>query len=224
MSGRILLVEDERTVAALVREALGDAGAELTHASTVAEGWRLFEELRPALAILDVGLPDGTGFELCRRIRAHPALAATPVVMLTGRSDYEDKASGFSAGADHYLIKPIQIAELRLWVGSLLRRVEVDDKEGGVLRAGEFAIDPAAHLVRVGDRAVRDLTRKEFEILYELVRCRPRVLSKDYLMKRLWSGVLRDNTIEVHVRNIRAKLGEGADRLQTVPGAGYRFD
>lgn len=220
----ILLVEDDSQGAALIREALSEQGYVFTHAGTCAEGWRYFESLRPALVILDVNLPDGSGLELCRRIRTHPSLGATPVMVLTGKGHLDDKAKGFEAGADHYLVKPLQVEELRLWIGALLRRVQLEEKEGGILRAEDFVVDPQSHTVTAGEQVVRNLTRKEFELLYELVRRKPKVLSKEQILKSLWSTVLRDNTVEVHIRNLRLKLGPAAKRIVTVPGLGYRFE
>lgn len=224
MPKTILLVEDDEQIAGMIRESLASAGHDVAHAPDMERGWERFERLRPALVILDVGLPDGSGLDLCRRIRAHAVLSATPVVVLTARGDIKDKVMGFDAGADHYLVKPIQIAELRLWVSALLRRVAVCDREGGVLRAGDCAVDPQAHTVSSGGKVVKNLTRKEFELFYELVRRRPKVVSKESIMKSLWSTVLRDNTIEVHIRNIRRKLGPLAGRIVTVSGVGYKFE
>ncbi|MBI4386325.1 MAG: response regulator transcription factor [Elusimicrobia bacterium] len=223
MPATILLVEDEEPSAALIKEALSAGEFVLTHASNCAEGWRYLETLRPQLVILDVTLPDGSGLDLCRRLREHPALAPTPVIILTGKDQLKDKESGFEAGADHYLIKPFQIQELRLWVSALLRRARLDEREGGILRAANFVVDPQAHRVQAGENAIDNLTRKEFDLLYELVRQSPKVLSKDALLSTLWGTVLRDNTIEVHIKNLRAKLGLAAQRVQTLPGVGYRF-
>lgn len=219
----VLLVEDDPAVSAVVRSGLGPAGYELLHAGNCADGWRIFEAARPSLAVLDVGLPDGSGVELCRRIRSHPDLAPTPVILLTAKGEIEDKVGGFEAGADHYLVKPFQVDELRFWAEALLRRIRFAEEEGGVLRNEDFVVDPAAHTVTAGDRVIRDLTRKEFDLLYELVRRRPRVLSKEFILSALWNSVLRDNTVEVHIRNLRLKLGPAAERVITVPGQGYRF-
>lgn len=223
-SRTILLVEDDPADALLIRDALTPAGYQLVHCPTVAEGSKRFETLRPDLVILDVNLPDGSGLDVCRKIRSHPALAPTPVIVLTGNSELDDKAGGFAAGADHYLLKPYQIQELRLWVESLLRRVEYAEKEGGVLRVQGFVVDPQSHTATTSAGVVTNLTRKEFDLLYELVRRRPRVLSKEFLLSHLWDKVLRDNTVEAHVKNLRQKLGPDGSRIVTIPGAGYRFE
>ena len=106
---------------------------------------------------------------------------------------------------------------------ALLRRARSDEKEGGVLRAEDFVIDPRARTVKTAGQVVRDLTQKEFSLLYELVKRRPRALSKEYIMRSLWNSVLRDNTVEVHLWNLRKKLGPAGARILTVSKAGYRF-
>lgn len=224
MAATILVVEDEATVAALIHDALASEEHVLVHATNCAEGWRFFETLRPALVILDIGLPDASGLTVAKKIRAHPTLSETPIIVLTARGQFKDKESGFEAGADHYLVKPIQIKELRLWVQALMRRIKYTDKEGGILHVGDFIIDPAAHRVTVGSDVIKNLTRKEFDLLYELARHRPKVLSKQFILSSLWNTVLRDNTVEVHIKNLRAKLGPGGQRIVTVAGVGYRFE
>ncbi len=224
MDATILLVEDDLAAAAMVREAVDVEGFVFTHAATLGEGRRYFERLRPSLVILDVRLPDGSGVDLCREIRSHGVLGATPIIMLSGESRLEDKEDGFGAGADHYLVKPIPIEELRMWVKALLRRMNLTETEGGIVRVGDFSVDPASHTVTAGDQTIKNLTKKEFELLYELVRLSPKVLSKDRIMNSLWNTVLRDNTVEVHIRNLRSKLADNAKRITTVPGVGYRFE
>lgn len=224
MAIRVLLVEDDEAVVEVVRVSLPEGEYLVESAPTAAEGWRLFESSRPDLVILDLGLPDDSGLSLCRKVRAHASRGATPIIVLTGRADIEDKANLFAAGADHYLVKPIPMAELKLWVSALLRRVRYCEEAGGVLRAEGFSIDPQSHTVSLGEALVRNLTRKEFDLLYELVRVRPRPLSKNFILSSLWGEVLRDNTVEVHIRNIRGKLGAGAKRIVTVAGVGYRFE
>lgn len=224
MPATVLIVEDESDVTALLRAALSSEGYVLVDASTLADGWKYFETLRPDLVIADVGLPDGTGLTLCKKVRAHAVLSDTPFIILTGKEQLEDKEKGFAAGADHYLTKPLQIKELRLWVASLLRRIKYSDQGHGLLRVHDFLIDPQTHRVQVGEQVVGNLTRREFDLLYELVRQRPKVLSRQYILSAVWNTILRDNTVEVHVRNIRSKLGAAAPRVVTVPGVGYRFD
>ncbi|MFA5139804.1 MAG: response regulator transcription factor [Elusimicrobiota bacterium] len=223
MPARIIIVEDDPHALSLIRDSLSASGHACIYAGTCAEGWREIEAAKPDLVILDVGLPDGSGVELCAKIRSHPLLAPTPIIMLTALGGLDDKTSGFRAGADRYLVKPFQFAELKLWVDALLRRVKLDEREGGILRAEDFVVDPGRHTVATAGRIISDLTRKEFDLLYELVRHSPRVLSKEFILSALWHQVLRDNTVEVHIKNIRSKLGPSAKRVVTIPSVGYRF-
>src|SRR5438270_13756207 len=117
----ILVVEDDADVRRSLETALREAGHRVLATDTIVSGWHLFGSERPDLAILDVNLPDGTGFELCEKIRKHKELKATPVVILTAQAGYESKVSGFTAGADQYLVKPVAPSELLLWVEALLK-------------------------------------------------------------------------------------------------------
>lgn len=224
MGARILFVEDEGETRAFIRSALADGGYELIEASDLLEGWHYARKQAPTLIIADCNLPDGTGLDLIQRVRADGRLSHTPIIMLTARGQLEDKIAGFKTGADHYLVKPIDAAELRLWVEALLRRIDYVEQDAGVLRGDNITLDPQTHKVTIGPDEVKDLTRKEFDLLYELVRRKPKILSKKYILAKLWRAVLRDNTVEVHIRNIRVKLGGHAHRVVTVPGVGYRFD
>lgn len=219
----VLIVADRSEKGQALREALEGEGKAALVASGPAEGWRLAQSARPSLLILDFDLPDDKSLSLCSKVRAHPALGPTPIIVLVDKTRPGEKEKGFAAKADVCLARPLQSRELNLWVRALLRRARSGEAEGGVLRADDFSIDPRARTVTVGERVIRDLTRKEFDLLYELVLRRPRVLSKQAIMGSLWKSVLRDNTVEVHVRNLRSKLGDAASRVVTVPKAGYRF-
>lgn len=223
MPAVIVFVEDEPETARFIADTLSAAGHEPVHAGDCAEGWHYARKRRPALLIIDVGLPDGSGLELCRRLRADAKLARAPIILLTAKGQLADKAEGFAAGADHYLVKPLEALELRLWVGALLRRIDYEDKDGGVLRLENALLEPESHRALVDGTVIEGLTPKEFDLLYELARRSPRILSKKYVLSRLWHATLRDNTVEVHIRNLRAKLGASARRIVTVPGVGYRF-
>lgn len=220
----VLLIEDEafsRQAAAL---ALSGAGYRVLETDAIAEGFHLFQREKPDLVVLDLLLPDGSGVDLCRKMRAHKNLAATPVIMLTAKGELDDKESGFDAGADQYLVKPVLPRELLLWVQALLKRLQFDQGGGGQLEVGELTIDPAAHLVRFRDATVLNLTVKEFDLLYFLVRHRPKVLSRAYILNNLWHTVAVDRLVDTHMGNLRRKLPpELADKLHTVPGKGFRF-
>lgn len=220
----VLLLEDELPSRIVLREALAEAGFRVLEADGIAVAAQLFRSQRPDLAILDLGLPDGSGLELCRSIRAHPELGKTPVIILTAQAELKKKGQGFEAGADHYLVKPVAPDELLMWVRALLRRLTLDRDEGPELKAGDCLIELQAHIVRYKGEPVPELTKKEFELLCFLVSKRPKALSRKLILSRLWHTVAVDQVVDNHIGNLRRKLPrELADRIQTVPGKGFRF-
>ena len=220
----ILLVEDDPRMRAVMSEALSGAGYRVLEADGVAVALNLTRTRLPDLAVLDVELPDGSGLDICRSIRAGKAVSATPIIMLTGKGALDDKGAGFTAGADQYLVKPVAPSELLMWVAALLRRLKLDAGEEEGLRAGDLVIEEKAHRVRYGEAVVSNLTVKEFELLCFLVRKRPQVLSRKFILSNLWRTVAVDNVVDTHVFNLRKKLPPAAaDRLQSVPGKGFRW-
>ncbi|HKC22944.1 MAG TPA: response regulator transcription factor [Gaiellaceae bacterium] len=215
---RVLVVEDEPKMAALLRRGLAEQG----HAADVtAEGeeavW-LVEAHEYDAIVLDVMLPGMGGFETCRRFRT--AGVWTPVLMLTARDGVEDRVAGLDAGADDYLTKPFSLAELLARLRALARR-------GGVERptelvVGELRLDPASRRVWRGEDEVQ-LSPKEFALLETFMRRPGQVLSRVQLLEHAWDFAYqnRSNVVDVYVRYLRQKLG--ADRFETVRGAGYRL-
>jgi DNA-binding response OmpR family regulator len=221
---KILVIEDDPQVRAMVGAALAGAGYQVFQSDSVRVGLEEFRSREPDLLLLDVNLPDGSGFDVCRSVRGSKDRGTTPIIMLTARQGIEDKSEGFGAGADQYLVKPVLPQELLLWCEALLRRLEYDAGEGGVLKAGELAIDPEHHVVRYGGDAVLHLTVKEFELLYFLVKNRRKTLTRKNILARLWHTIRVDNVVDVHISNLRRKLPpDAAAKIQTVPGRGYMF-
>lgn len=224
MEAKILLVEDDPGTRTPIKDVLIASGMRVLEAESKAIGLDLFRNQEPDLAVLDVHLPDGTGLEICEAIRKHKSRATTPIIMLTGAGKLEDKEQGFHAGADHYLVKPVHPKELLMWVQALLRRLELDKDPGKTLEAGDVAIDLDAHVVRFKEHQVSNLTNKEFELLYFLVRSRPKVLSRKHILSKLWHTITVDRVVDTHMGNLRRKLpAELADRLQAVTGKGFRY-
>lgn len=220
----ILLVEDDAELRSTMRAGLAAAGLRVVEAENAEVGLQQFRLRKPDLVVLDVVLPDGDGFEVCRGIRESQGSPATPVIMLTSRAGFEDKAAGFTAGADQYLVKPVVTGELVLWVQALLRRLALDRDEGDVLQADELLIELDSHRVRWRDLAVTNLTVKEFDLLCLLVKKRPKVLDRKQILDALWRTITVDKVVDVHIGNLRRKLPpEVADRIQSIPGRGYRF-
>lgn len=220
----ILLVEDDGALRSTLRGALVAAGMRVVEAEGAEIGLQQFRLRRPDLVVLDVALPDGDGFEVCRRIRESVAGPATPVIMLTAFGGFKEKETGFLAGADQYLVKPVRADELVLWAQALLRRLVLDRDEGAALQADELLIEVDNHRVRWRELAITNLTVKEFDLLCLLVKKRPRVLSRKEVLDALWQTVTVDRVVDVHISNLRKKLPpELADRIQSIPGRGYRF-
>jgi two-component system, OmpR family, phosphate regulon response regulator OmpR len=219
---RILVVEDDSRLAAMVSEYLGGAGYRVTVAASGAEGLeRLARESHDAL-VLDLSLPDMDGLEICRQLRARSEI---PVLMLTARGDAMDRVVGLELGADDYLPKPFEPRELLARLRAILRRRAA--KSSTLLRFGRLEIDRDARAVRV-DGGERPLTSFQFALLVALAENAGRVLSRDALMELLRGEKLEafDRSIDVHVSRVRAAIEDDPKkprRIITVRGAGYVF-
>ena len=225
----ILLVEDDDATRTFLADNLVADGYDLVTADCLRDGLRLFEHKFPDLAIVDVGLPDGSGLDLVRNVRAADGVASridpqTPVVLLSGRRGELDRLRGFERGADDYVIKPFSYNELRARVAALLRRAQ--RRPGmGRLRVGTLEVDPPSREVRVrGDLVV--LSQKEFALLRTLAAEPTRVFTKEELLRGIWGfrsmGATR--TLDSHACRLRSKLGRHGDRyVVNVWGVGYRL-
>lgn len=220
----ILIIEDDSATRSMVRDLLTPEGHRLLEADGAQVGLNLFRSRKPDLVLLDISLPDGDGYEVCTKMRASETLGATPIIMLTGKTQLKDKLSGFELGADQYLTKPMHPKELLMWVQALLRRVDYDKEVGDKLLAGELVLDLKAHLVRFREQTIGHLTGKEFDLLYYLVKKSPNVLSRKYILSNLWHTIAVDHVVDTHISNLRKKLPpEVSDRIQNVPGKGFRY-
>jgi two-component system phosphate regulon response regulator PhoB len=222
----VLLVEDERDIADLVRYHVEKAGMRLVHAADGATALRLARAESPDLVILDLMLPGLDGLGVCRQLRRDALTRRLPIIMLTARGEEVDRVVGLELGADDYVVKPFSPRELLARIRAVLRRTEEPATPAG-RTVGDLRIDEARHAVTVGDRPV-ELTAKEFGLLAALVRADGRVLSRDQLLETVWgyanAGEIESRTEDVHVRRLRSKLGAEARRVVTVKAVGYRFD
>jgi DNA-binding response OmpR family regulator len=212
----VLVVDDEPGILEFVEMGLAQDGIRVLRAASVAAGLQLARSEAPDLMIIDVGLPDGDGFDLLARVRAD---SDVPVIMLTARGTVEDRVRGLEMGADDYVAKPFHFAELLARVRAHLRRRASGADTNAPLQVGDLTIDRRGRQVRRGDRAV-ELTAREFELLELLAREAGHVLSKDSILERLWGYAFDDNLVEVYVGYLRRKLGEPA-LIHTIRGAGY---
>jgi two-component system phosphate regulon response regulator PhoB len=222
----VLVVEDEPDIRNLLVHHLTRDGFRCRTAATGAEALARVRTATPDLIVLDLMLPGFDGLEVCRRLRADPATAALPIIMLTAKADEVDRVVGLEMGADDYLAKPFSPKELVARVRAVLRRAR--PVEGGrPLAVGAVSLDPARHAVTVSGRAV-ELTPKEFDLLQALLVAAGRVLTREFLLNRVWGYARADEiesrTVDVHIRRLRAKLGAEERRIATIKGVGYRFE
>ena len=223
MAEEILLIEDDARLAGMVRDYLGESGFAVTVAGAGNEGLAL-QKARPFNAvILDLMLPDISGLDVCRSLRAKDDV---PILILTARGDPTDRIIGLELGADDYLPKPFEPRELLARLNAILRRSRIG-RSGGLLRFGRLEIDTGAMAAAIDGRRC-DLTAHQFKLLEILANAAGRVLSRDMLMERLKGENLEafDRSIDVHISRIRAEIEDDPKhplRVITVRGAGYVF-
>ena len=217
-SGTILLVEDEPSIASLVRAYLERDSYRVIWASTGADALAALERHQIRMVILDIGLPDIDGFEVCRRIRKR---SQVPILMLTARDEEPDRVAGLELGADDYISKPFSPRELVARMKAVMRRVEPPPTEDTVA-LGDVVLDRASREVTVAGVPV-ELRGKEFDLLAYLMENRGLVVSRDQLLDRVWGleFAAGTRTVDVHVAQVRAKLGR-PDLIRTIRGSGYK--
>jgi len=224
MARCILVVDDEPDLLELVRFNLDRAGYRVETAASGEEALASLRRSIPDLLVLDLMLPDLSGEEVCRRLRADPRLASLPVIMLTAKSEEVDRVVGFELGADDYVTKPFSPRELVLRVNALLRRSYEAAASPSPLERGPLRLDPERHRCAVQGEEV-DLTAKEFQLLEVLMRRPGRVMTREKLLDEVWGSdiAVTSRTIDTHLKRLREKLGVAAELIQTVRGLGYRF-
>ena len=220
----IYLVEDDDSIRELVLYTLHTTGFEAEGFRNAADFWQALEKELPQLVLLDIMLPDEDGLHILKRLRAGAETADLPVMMLTAKSSEYDRVVGLDSGADDYLPKPFGMMELVSRVRALLRRAAKPAAEDKLFTAGSLAVDVKRRAVTVDGEPVI-LTYKEFELLCYLLENRGVVLSRDQILTKIWdynySGETR--TVDVHIRTLRAKLGDAAGLIETVRGVGYKI-
>jgi DNA-binding response OmpR family regulator len=231
MAQRILMIEDDHRLAAMVATYLGQNGYHVRHAATGAEGLDALAGAGAApvaAVLLDLMLPDGDGLDICRRIRAAAPTESIPILMLTAKGDPFDRVVGLELGADDYLPKPFEPRELLARLRAVLRRPALAGAAGaGPLRFGRLEIDRDARAVRI-DGIARPITAYQFDLLLALAERAGRVLSRDQLLDAARGAALEpfDRSIDVHVGRLRAAIEDDPKeprRILTVRGAGYVF-
>lgn len=227
---RVLVVEDEPDIAALIAYQLTREGFRVETAGTGTEALQAVGREVPDLVVLDRMLPGISGDEVLQRLKDEPGTSSIPVLVLTAKREQEDRIQGFELGADDYLTKPFSPRELVLRVQAILRRLkETGITSGGrILRAGPIRIDVGAHQVSLDGQEL-NLTPTEFRLLQALMERRGRTQSRKQLLEKAWdveAGVsdrIQTRTVDMHVRRLRAKLGEVGEWIETIRGFGYRL-
>ena len=225
---KILLVEDEQAIADTLIYALGSEGFDVCHVTLGGEAMGALSENAIALVILDVGLPDTTGFEVLKALRADPAGHQLPVIFLTARAEEIDRILGLELGADDYVTKPFSPREVAARVRAILRRearAGKPERGGGATEQSSWRHDPAARRIAFHGQAL-DLTRYEYELLALLLSSPGRVFARERIMAHVWADApdTADRSIDTHVKTLRAKLhavAPDADPIRTHRGLGY---
>lgn len=228
----IMVVDDEDDLLRLVRYNLLKEGFQVLCAEDGKAAYTLLEEHTPDLILLDLMLPDQSGFDICQHIKADPATRHIPVIMLTARSSEDDRITGFESGAEDYVVKPFSPKELTLRVKALLTRVRepvpvaIADKHRPPLTVGPITLHLSEYRVTVDNKPVH-LTQIEFDILRTLAENPHRAYSREQILEAVWADeaeLVLDRTVDAHMKRLRHKLGEaGREMIETVRGIGYRI-
>ena len=229
MERRVVVIEDERDVSRLLEFNLKSSGFDVIAAYDGAEGLAAIQKHKPDVVILDLMLPDQSGYDVCKTIRADATVGDVGVLMLTARGEAEDRILGLEVGADDYVVKPFVVREVVLRVTALANRLAerrarpASSDPGGVLKVGPIELDPVTHDVRING-APTQLRPLEYKLLQLLVSDPGRVFSREELLEQVWEmrGDINTRTVDVHVRRLRVSLGPAADVIETVHGFGYR--
>jgi two-component system phosphate regulon response regulator PhoB len=225
MEKTILIVDDEPVVVATVARAMEQQGWTSLRAYDGRTALDLAErQPRPDLVLLDLMLPDLSGTEVCRTLRAQLHTQWIPIVVLTASAEEIDRVVAFEVGADDFLAKPFSVRELVLRVKAILRRVEAPEPLAGTLQFGRLRLDPAEHQAWVDGDGI-PLTALEFRLLWTLLSRRGRVQSRETLLHDVWGHepALPTRTVDTHIQRLRKKLGAASDYIETLRGTGYRF-
>lgn len=223
----ILIVEDDRNLAGLLKYNLEKAGYQCRHAASGEDALQQLSSHPADLVLLDIMLPGIDGFEACRRIRQNPSWGDLPIVMLTAKGEEIDRVLGFELGIDDYVVKPFSPRELNLRIRAILKRDRRNRHEAPqeVLRSGGIVVDIGRHEAELDGRPLV-LTLMEFKLLSLLMKRRGQAQSREVLLSDVWDvdKEINTRTIDTHVTRLREKLGDAGRRIVTVRGLGYKFE
>lgn len=224
---KILVVDDEEHIQELIKFNLEKNSYQVITADNGKEAFEIAKEQQPDLVLLDLMIPGMDGLEVCKAIRREAAISNMPIIMITARGEELDKILGLELGADDYITKPFSVRELLARVKAILRRTTVKYEENDY-KFGDIAIDFRKHEIKKDGEKI-ELTLKEFELLEILIKNKGRVMTRDFLLDKIWGYeyVGETRTVDVHVRHLRQKI-ESDDKnpiyIQTIRGIGYKFN
>ncbi len=220
---KVLIVDDEPDILELLKYNLSKEGYDVRTASDGMKGVDIAKTFIPDLILLDIMMPKQDGVETCRQIREVPELTNVFVIFLTARSEEYSEVAAFEIGADDYITKPIKPRALMSRINAMFRRETKKNKESQKVEIGDLVVDRSSYTVALGEKKI-NLPKKEFELLYFLSQNPGKVFSRDDLLKNIWGTdvYVLARTVDVHIRKVREKIGEGF--ISTVKGVGYKFD
>ncbi len=220
---KILVIDDEADILELLRYNLSKEGYEVKTARDGIMGVEIAKAFTPDLILLDIMMPRQDGVETCRQLRELPEMVNCFVIFLTARSEEYSEVAAFDMGADDYITKPIKPRALISRINALFRRESKKKKESNEIVINDLLIDRTSYTVKNGDTKI-NLPKKEFELLYFLAQNPGKVFSRDELLQNVWGTdvYVLARTVDVHIRKVREKIGNGF--ITTVKGVGYKFD
>jgi phosphate regulon transcriptional regulator PhoB len=225
MKPLIAIVDDEPDILELLSYNLKKENFEVEEFSNSLKFLDWIKKNKPNLIILDLMIPDVDGIEICKILKKDERTAKIPIIMLTAKGSETDKVLGLELGADDYIVKPFSIKELIARVKAVLRRINTNSQKESIKRIDELLIDSNKFEVKIGEKKI-DLTTTEFKILSILLERPGWVFSREQLLDRLWEGdkIVIDRTIDVHITQLRKKLGKYGQFIKSIRGVGYKFE
>lgn len=221
----VYILEDDDNIRKLINYSLKSQGFEVQDFALPSAFWSALQTTNPDLLLLDIMLPEEDGISILKRLRSNPKTSTIPVIMLTAKDSEYDVVTGLDSGADDYVTKPFGMMALVSRIKAVLRRYEKSDSHKELLEAGGIKIDENQHTVFSGNQQLF-LTVKEFDLLVLLIKNRGNVLTREHLLESVWgiSSEIESRTVDVHIRTLRAKLGEYEKNIETIRGVGYKFN
>ncbi len=220
---KILVVDDEADILELLKYNLKKEGYNVKAVNNGIDAVETAKDFLPDLVLLDIMMPHQDGVETCRQLRVQPEMDNTFIIFLTARSEEYSEVAAFDIGADDYITKPIKPRALMSRIGAMFRRGEIKSKDNTLISVGDLTIDKTSYTILIKDKKIT-LPKKEFQLLYFLAQNPNKVFSRDDLLQNIWGTdvYVLARTVDVHIRKVREKIGEGY--IRTVKGVGYKFE